>query len=819
MNLPISEALPALAEALRGGNQAVLVAPPGSGKTTVVPLWLMDSGLVTGGEIIVLQPRRVAARSVAQYLAESRGEKPGETIGYQVRFDSKVSVRTRVRIVTEGILTAWLQRDPSLQGVGAVILDEFHERSVHADLGLALLKEVSEALREDLKLIVMSATLAAEPVAAFLGGAPIIRTEGRSFPVDLSFSPVTAPRFGSLASAVVKQTCEVVVAEASRGDAGDILVFMPGAREIEDTIGGIAERVAALGYVCLPLHGRLPPDAQDRAVRPAAGGRPRVVVATNVAETSLTIPGIRTVVDAGLARVSRYDPAVGSTRLELERISRASAAQRAGRAGRLGPGRAIRMWSEHDDQRLKAFDDPEIHRADPASICLELRQWGVADPRAFDFFEAPSRAAFEDADARLAVLGLVNHEGLTALGRAVARLPLDPRASVTLVHARKLRDLSRVALLLASVADGTATGDLTTMDLQRLPGRTQQAGRQLESLAKGIRIEGFQKPDLAGAFVAGFADRVAARRGPDLWQMTGGRRLTLGAHGDLAVVVDIDGGRRGAGSTSRARAWLSIDETALAQSPHYDEIRTVIWDDQQKRAVGTKRRVFRDLVIDDRPEPLRDRALAAELVATEARRDVAGLASRLGERHVGTLARLHTLARLFPDLNLPTEASAWVERLILPLCQNLSSMQALYDEIDGRFRGALDSELSYEVRSRLAKELPESITIPSGRSVTLGWVDGEAPILAAKVQELFGWSEGPRLAGGRLACVIHLLDPGGKPLQVTQDLANFWKETWKSVRSEMRSRYPKHHWPEDPHGEVASQRTTARAFRARAEKG
>jgi ATP-dependent helicase HrpB len=819
--LPVRAILPALEAALHGAGVAVVVAPPGSGKTTVIPPWLVDAGVVPRGEVVVLQPRRVAARAVATYLAAERGEPVGETIGYQVRFEKKVSARTRVRFVTEGVLTAWLQRDPSLEGVGAVVLDEFHERSVHADLGLAFLREVRGALRDDLRLIVMSATLAAEPVSQWLGGAPILTAEGRAYPIEIAFAPPPPPRPGPRRAALVLHA-SAVIAEAVRApDAGDILCFMPGAREIDDTVSALAAMPALRDHVVLPLHGRLPPAAQDRAVLPDPDGRPRVVVATNVAETSLTIPGVRTVVDSGLARVSRYDPAVGSTRLELERISRASAAQRAGRAGRLGPGRAIRLWAAHEDERLRPFDDPEIQRVDPSAVVLALLEWGVRDPAAFEFFEAPRGRALPEAMAWLDALGATKDGVLAPLGRALARVPLEPRLAATLVFGRRIADLPRLAALLAGLADGSLSGDVTDAGRHELPGRARDAAAQLVNAVRALDAElpGLPvAPTFAAAVVAGHVDRVAVRRGDGLWQLSGGRRVALDGQGELAVALAVDGGQRGEGAMSRARAFYLVSRADLDATGRVRVLRTVTWDAQRERVNGVLRTDLAGLALDERPEPLSDRVAAQELLAAQAARSLPRLVAAVPDRHRARLARLRHLGRLYHDLGLPEETDAWLEAALPALAEGLSSLGALLAALDERLGPALDALIPREAKARLAAELPEALPIPSGRVVRLEWPDEGAPVLAAKVQELFGWSRGPVLAGGRLPCVVHLLDPGGKPLQVTRDLENFWRETWRSVRAEMRSRYPKHHWPEDPLGEVASTRTTARAYRSAEER-
>ncbi|PKN54117.1 MAG: ATP-dependent helicase HrpB, partial [Deltaproteobacteria bacterium HGW-Deltaproteobacteria-14] len=427
--LPVASVLEDLAAALRGHRRVVLVAPPGSGKTTLVPPFLLASGLCPSGEIVVLQPRRVAARTVARRIAAGLGERVGERVGYQVRFDTVASHKTRIRVVTEGILTAWLQRDPELRGVAAVVLDELHERSLHADLALALVREVQEALREDLLLVVMSATLDAAPVAAYLGGCPVVSSDGRLHPVAVSHLPRAAE--GPVAEVVAAG----VLAMVDGAPGGDVLVFLPGVREIEAARGRLTAPLASRGWDTAVLHGRLDPAAQDAALDP--GPRPRAILATNLAETSLTIAGVAAVVDSGLAKVMRFEAGLGSGRLTTERISRASADQRAGRAGRLGPGRALRLWTVHDERTMAAFDDPEIRRVDLTGLVLELRAWGVADPAAFPFFEAPEPERLAAAEATLKALGAIDPVtgGLSRLGLQLRRVPASPRVAAFLVAA------------------------------------------------------------------------------------------------------------------------------------------------------------------------------------------------------------------------------------------------------------------------------------------------------------------------------------------------------------------------------------------------
>ena len=451
--LPIAAVLDALLDALRGHRRAVLQAPPGSGKTTLVPPALMASGLCDRGEVLVLQPRRVAARTVARRIAASLGEAVGGRVGYQVRFDTCVSRETRIRVVTEGILTAWLQRDPELRGVAAVVLDEFHERSLHADLALALVREVQEALRDDLLLVVMSATLDAEPVARYLGGCPVLRSDGRLHPVAISHLP--RPATGPLADTVAAG----VLATVDAAPSGDVLVFLPGVREIEAARTALAARLEARGWDAAVLHGRLDAAAQDAALDP--GPRPRVILATNLAETSLTIAGVAAVVDSGLVKVMRFEPGLGTGRLATERVSRASADQRAGRAGRLGPGRALRLWTAIEERTQAAFDEPEIRRLDLAAMVLDLRAWGVADPTTFPFFEPPEPERLAAAEATLRLIGALEPQSgrVTPLGERLRAVPTDPRVAAFLLSALDAGLGAEASLWAALLELGAAAGD------------------------------------------------------------------------------------------------------------------------------------------------------------------------------------------------------------------------------------------------------------------------------------------------------------------------------------------------------------------------
>ena len=812
--LPVTAALPALGEALARHRRAVLVAPPGSGKTTLVAPWLLDSGLVPAGEIIVLQPRRVAARSVARFMAQLRGERVGATVGFQVRFEQEVSAQTRIRVVTEGILTARLQSSPDLVGVAAVVLDEFHERSIHADLALALLKEVQEVLRDDLLVIVMSATLDAEPIARFLGDCPIVRAEGRSYPVTTSFADdARAPVTPGMHPREVEARVARGVIDALDMSEGDVLGFLPGVRLIE----GTRDKLNHLAGVDVEvLHGSLGPREQDRVLQPGgAGARRRVVLSTNIAETSVTIPGIRAVVDSGLAKVMRYDLAVGSGRLETGRISRASADQRRGRAGRLGPGQCVRLWTRFEDERLTPFEAPEIRRVDLARTVLELASWGT-DATTFGYFEAPELRALDDARRRLELMGALQGGRLTAIGKAIAAVPADPRigAYLVAVAARAPRRIDEAATWAAVIESGEASGDVTE-EVRRsahLP-HVERAARQLAARAGGAAGRGHGDGDARALLLAGYADRVGVRREGNRYALVGGRMAEADSHAEAIVALELEAGRRGEGALSRVLAHAPIERAWLEASPHYKVSDELVWDAGERRVVAFKTAFFIDLPLDRKSVPNRDRQRSGAILAERAVLALGEVFGGIDPEDDNLLARLMTLARLYPDLALPTTREAWLAAAVPAMAEGLSSFGELIKKPATSLERALLGTLGWEVERRLRDELPERLEVPSGSLLKLAYDPVGSPALAVKIQEVFGLQATPTVARGRLPVVMHLLSPAGRPLQVTTDLASFWTRTWAEVRSEMRVRYPKHHWPEDPTRALPSARTRDRRLK------
>ncbi len=819
-SLPVAAVLGEVTAALRATRRVVLEAPPGSGKTTLIPPLLLQSGLCPEGQILVLQPRRVAARTVARRIAAGLGARVGGLVGYQVRFDTRVSADTRIRVVTEGVLTAWIQRDPSLEGVAAVVLDEVHERSLVTDLGLAFVREIQEALRDDLLLVVMSATLDPEPLSRYLGGCPVVRSDGRLHPVDVDYLPV-APT-GRLEQTVARGVLEVVDADPP----GDVLVFLPGVREILAARERLEGPLSARGWDVATLYGRLDPKAQDAALDP--GPRPRAILATNIAETSLTIAGVGAVVDSGLVKTMRYEPRLGSGRLETERVSAASADQRAGRAGRLGPGRALRLWTRHEQARLATFDEPAIRREDLAPLVLELAAWGVRDPAAFALLDPPEPTRLARARQDLAALGAVTADGgLTPLGARLRRVPASPPIAAFLLRAAAAGHAELAGRWAAAVelggragasADLAAAGEAIARDA-RGQGRalarqlTAAASRAARGLASEILEARSPQQVLASCLVAAMPDRVGRRRaiGSDAYVLASGRGARLlaaaGAGPELLVAVDLDAGRRGMNAASVIRRYLAVPEAALEASPVWRRESRVIWDAERERVVAERITGFGAIVLARAGVPLEDRAAAAALLLEQACADPEEALGTLDGAAEATLARLATLARGWPELGLPRGRAGWLREALPLFVEGASSLSDLRRRPVAK---ALLAAVPRRARRHLAEQLPERLEVPSGSRIRLIYQADGPPILAAKVQELFGQRQTPSVADGRIPCLVHLLDPAGRALQVTMDLESFWTRTWPEVRAEMRSRYPKHRWPEDPLAAEASRRTTQR---------
>ncbi len=803
MKLPIHEALPALKTALNAREAAVLVAPPGAGKTTVVPLALMDEPWVRGRKLIVLEPRRLAARAAAARMAWSLGEKPGETVGYRVRLQSRIGPRTRIEVVTEGVFTRMILDDPGLEGVAAVLFDEFHERSLDADLGLALARDAQGVLREDLKLLVMSATLDGARISALLGDAPVVESQGRMFPVDTRY-------LGADPRERIEEQAARAVVKALAQEPGSLLVFLPGQGEIKRVAERLKERITDPAVLIAPLYGALDPAEQDRAIEPAPRGRRKVVLATSIAETSLTIEGVRGVIDCGLARVPRFDPASGLTRLETIRVSRAAADQRRGRAGRLEPGVCWRLWDEPQTRALIPFDRPEILEADLSRLALDLARWGARDTAGLAFLDPPPSAALQEARALLTRIQALDAQGgLTAHGRALTDLPLPPRLAHMVIEAAAAAraDLgARIAAILTERGLGGADTDLRT--------RLEQAGREKSGRARDAFTLAARWAEAAKRYVGtvrahgadpglllaeAYPERIARARGaPGEFRLASGRGVFLAPTDALARETWLAVGELGGGGTKdRILLAAPLDEAALldAFADRIDSEDAIETDPRGKvRAVRRRRLgeiVVEERVLNDVPAGLVEKALLDEV----RRRGLDSL--RWGDRSRALRARVGFLRRYdeaWPDLS-DTALLVSLEDWLAPLLGGKSSLDGIGD---GALEQALAAMIPWELSRRLDAEAPERFEAPTGSRVTIDYAAEGGPRVEVRVQELFGLASHPTVAKGREPLTLALLSPARRPVQVTRDLPGFWKGSWAAVRSEMRGRYPRHPWPENP---------------------
>ncbi len=827
-DFPISPLLPAIADSLAAHPRLVLEAPPGAGKTTQVPLALLDAPWLQGGRILMLEPRRVAARSAAQFMARQLGEAVGETVGYRIRFENKVSARTRIEVVTEGILTRMLQDDPLLEGVGALLFDEFHERHLSADLGLALALDVQAGLREDLRIVVMSATLDGERLAAFLD-APRLSSEGRGFPVEIAHFPA---RRDEALGAQARRAVEHALA----AHPGDVLVFLPGQREIA-RVQAALEPVLPTATDVLPLHGELPVEQQSRVLQPDPDGRRRVVLATNVAESSVTLPGVRVVVDAGLAREPRYDPNSGFSRLDAVAISQASADQRAGRAGRVAAGWALRLWPQ--SQRLEPQRRPEMAQVELAGLALELAAWGSD---ALRFVDPPPAGALAAARELLQRLGALDGAAITGSGRRMLALGTHPRLAAMLLAAANPREQALAADLaalleardplrqggdalaarwraLAAFRNGRAPHDASRSALAAIDTAARQWRRRLRCDATPpADLEAHELGDL---LAHAFPDRIAARHPTDplRYQLANGRSARLFDTSDLRgepwlVVSEL---RFEARDALLLRA-APVDEARLrADFPQRFQQRDVVRWNGERRALEARRESgFDRIVLDSRPAGRVDPAQAARAL-TDAVRELGLEALPWTDALRQWRYRVQGLRQWMPELELPDLSDAallgTLDDWLLPAFAGKTRLDALAEAELGE---ALKSRIDWNLRQQIDRHAPVRINVPSGLERAIDYAlddDGispRPPVLAVKLQELFGLADTPRIADGRVPLLLHLLSPGGKPLQVTGDLRNFWENTYAEVRKEMKGRYPRHPWPDDPWSATATHRAKPR---------
>lgn len=827
ISLPIDAALPALRQALENRDEVVLEAPPGAGKTTRVPLALLHEPWLAGQTILMLEPRRLAARAAAERLASELGEQVGETVGYRIRLDSKVGPKTRIEVVTEGILTRRLQADPALEGVGLLIFDEFHERSLDADLALALSLNGRELLRDDppLKILLMSATLEGERLSRLLDDAPVVSSEGRMHPVDIRWGRPFQP--GEFIEPRVVDS----VLHALADQAGSVLVFLPGQAEIRRVHQSLQDALGARPELLLcPLHGELDLNAQRAAIDPPAKGLRKVVLATNIAETSLTIDGVRVVIDAGLARVPRFDPGSGMTRLDTQRISRASATQRAGRAGRLEPGVCYRLWSEAQHDQLAAHGSAEILQADLAGLALQLAGWGVT-PEQLRWLDQPPAAAFAQAQdllARLSAFRPGSRDNLSEHGQAMAELPAHPRIAHLLLRGQDL-GLAQMACDVAALlgerdiqrgggADLHSRLALVSGESKAARGgqggvqRARQLARQYRGLLRGkvgAPVADPDHPRWLGALLAlAYPDRVAQQR------RAGGAEYRL-ANGRAALFAEVDalmkcpwlviadlGSRQG---QREERIYLAAEfDPALLEGVLAEQVERVDildWDEREQVLRAERQVKVGELVLSREPLPrLDDEARARALLGLVRRKGLNLLTwtpeLRQWQARVALLRQLdlekdgHTE---WPDLRdeaLLASLEDWLQPYLSKVSR-LSHFAAL--DLPSMLRNLLP----WPLPQRLEEQAPAHLAVPSGSNIRLDYSE-TPPILAVRLQELFGLADTPRIANGRQQVKLHLLSPARRPVQVTQDLANFWRTTYAEVKKDLKGRYPKHYWPDDP---------------------
>lgn len=807
--LPIEEILPELRAVLDRGVNAVLVAPPGAGKTTRAPLALLDQPWADG-KLILLEPRRLAARAAAARMAATLGERVGETVGYRVRMDSRVSAKTRIEVVTEGVFTRMIQDDPGLDGVSAVLFDEFHERSLDADLGLALARDSQSLLREDLRLLVMSATLDGAAVARLLDGAPVIESQGRAFPVETRY-------LGRDPAARLEDQVVRAVRKALAEETGSILVFLPGQGEILRARDRLAEAGVPANVDLCPLFGALDPREQDAAISPAPAGRRKVVLATSIAETSLTIEGVRVVIDSGFARVPRYDPASGLTRLETVRVSRAAADQRRGRAGRTEPGVCYRLWEEPETRALVPFARPEILEADLSGFALDLARWGARDPADLAFLDPPPAGAFSEARSLLARLEALDESGgLTAHGKALSDLPLPPRLAHMVIRgaAGGQGELAaRIAALLTERGLGGRDADLRhrleQFERDRSP-RARDARTLADRWARAAGRPPAQPPlDAALLLAEAFPERVARARGKaGEFQLASGRGAHLEPTDALAREPWLAIGELGGGA-ARDRILLAAPldpetlRTAFASRLTHED-RLEIEPDGKVRA----RRLVRldRLVLEDRLVEKPDKAMIAAALLGHVRRE--GLSALpIGEGAGSLLERvrfLHAQDPSWPDLSEPA-LMATLDDWLAPILEGRRTLASLTDhDLENALRGLIP----WDVQKRLDAAAPARWTAPTGSRLAIDYAAEAGPTISVRVQELYGVEVHPTVGGVPL--VLALLSPAHRPIQVTRDLPAFWRGSWKDVRTDMKGRYPRHVWPEEPWKAEATTRAKPR---------
>lgn len=803
-SLPVAAVVPELLTALDASSQVLLTAPTGAGKSTWLPLRLLEHRGIKG-RIILLEPRRLAARNVAQRLAELLNEKPGETVGYRMRAQSCIGPQTRLEVVTEGVLTRMIQRDPELAGVGLVILDEFHERSLQADLALALLLDVQQGLRDDLKLLIMSATLDNGRLQQMLPDAPTIVSEGRAFPVERRFQPLAAHlRFD--------EAVAIATAELLRHESGSLLLFLPGVGEILRVQEQLATRVGSDVVLC-PLYGALTLAEQRQAILPAPQGKRKVVLATNIAETSLTIEGIRLVVDCAQERVARYDARTGLTRLITQRISQASMTQRAGRAGRLEPGICLHLLAKEQAERAAAQGDAEILQSDLSGLLMELLQWGCTDPEQLNWLDAPPTINLQAAKRLLQMLGALAGDRLSATGQKMAALGNDPRLAAMLVSANN-DDEAATAAKLAAILEEPPRGGST--DLAVAFSRNQPAWQQRsQQLLKRLNVRNGQ-PDsalLPSLLAQAFADRIARRRGQEgRYQLANGMGAMLdaddasGRHEWLIAPLLLQGS---ASPDARILLALPLDIEALMQAcPELlQQSDTIEWDETQGTLKALRRSRIGQLTVKVKPLAKPSEEELHQAMLNGIRDKGLSVLNWTPEAEQFRL-RLQCAANWLPEYDWPAvdedSLLASLESWLLPHMSGVHSLRALKAlNVAQALRGLLD----WSMLQRLDSELPAHYTVPTGSRIAIRYHEDNPPVLAVRMQEMFGEAKTPTIAQGRIPLVLELLSPAQRPLQVTSDLSAFWQGSYREVQKEMKGRYPKHVWPDDPANTAPTRRT------------
>ncbi len=836
--LPIDSHLSEICSAVAKHAIVIVEAPPGSGKTTrVAPALMKNFGGEFGAKrLYLLQPRRLAARSVAERIAEEEGIPLGSTIGYQVRFDSQVSRNTQLIVATEGILLRRLQKDPAIEETSIVLLDEFHERSLDADLLLGMLRRVQQTLRDDLKIVIMSATIDTDLMKHALGDVPVIRVESRTFPVKVHYKPMN-PR-DKMVDHLVKH-----VREAAIQYDGDILAFLPGVGEIHRAYDELSRTGISQDVEIVKLYGSMPLDEQSKAIRPVAGRK--VVLATNVAETSLTIEGVRVVVDSGQARVMRFTPDVGLDRLALESISQASATQRAGRAGRVAPGICIRLWSEAADRARAPYLEPEIRRLDLASAVLQLYAWGEGNSKDFPWLEPPREEAWNAAVSLLEHLGAIEEGKITRLGEKMCQLPIHPRLARMVIDGAERGCLDRTAMIGAMLGErdpfqrhGTSGGpgapptrsrprwdsdcierliavesflarqpvrspfgELHVAGVRSIVSSAEQIIEQACSLLGGNRSEFNENHDdldgIMQALLAGFPDRVARKRamGKTNGLMVGGKGVTLSPQSgvqdhEFFLCIDVDGGK---GSDALVRQASKVDVDWILSGLKTTE--ELFFHPSQKQVVARKQTRWIDLVLQETPTNITDFRKAKELLFQGVRQHWDSVFPADNEAIVSFIERVHCLREWIPELELPEVDQRCLEEVADQLCDGKRSLAEVKN---GAWLDWLMSRFKLEQQQTIEREAPVRITVPSGSAIKIEYSRGKPPVLAVKIQDVFSWKATPRIAKGRVPLLLHLLSPAMRPQQVTDDLASFWANGYPEVKKELKRRYPKHNWPDDP---------------------